>query len=230
VTHIANRSWVRRGVFAALVLLAVSMGAPGAGAAPVAGLASAPALLEPKALELLKAASARLAGSHSMSFTATVSYESPSALGPALVYSTQSEVTMQRPDRLRVITPGDGPATEFYYDGKTMTAYGRAENLVATAAAPSTIDAALEQAFSNAAIYFPFTDLIVADPYKDLAEGLKVAFYTWPRGSRWRSILGAHQWLTARPRTWWHSATTVSLRRSGSASTTSCRASSGLST
>jgi hypothetical protein len=177
VTHIANRSWMRRGVLAALVLLAVSMGAPGARAAPVAGPASAPALLEPKALELLKAASARLAGSHSMSFTATVSYESPSALGPALVYSTQSEVTMQRPDRLRVITPGDGPATEFYYDGKTMTAYGRAENLVATAAAPSTIDAALEQAFSNAAIYFPFTDLIVADPYKDLAEGLKVAFY-----------------------------------------------------
>ena len=104
MNHIVNRSWVRRSVYAALVLLAVSMAAPGARAAPAAGPASAPAVLEPKALELLKAASARLAGSHSMSFTATVSYESPSALGPALVYSTKSEVAMQRPDRLRVIT------------------------------------------------------------------------------------------------------------------------------
>ena len=99
---------------------------------PAASPAGAPALLEPKALELLKAASERLAGSHSMSFTCTVSYESPSALGPALVYSTRSEVTMQRPNKLRVITPGDGPATEFYYDGKTMTAYARAENMVAS--------------------------------------------------------------------------------------------------
>lgn len=169
-------SWLCRGICATL-LLAVPLATPGAWAAPGAGPANAPTLLEPKALELLKAASARLAASRSMSFTATVSYESPSALGPALVYSTRSQVTMQRPNHLRVITPGDGPATEFYYDGKSMTAYARDENLVASAAAPGTIDAALEQAFSNAAIYFPFTDLIVADPYKDLAEGLKVAFY-----------------------------------------------------
>ncbi len=139
--------------------------------------ADAAAALEPRALELLKAASDRLAKAHSMSFTATVSYESPSALGPALVYSTRSEVLMERPDKLRVITPGDGPAGEFYYNGKTMTAYARTENLVASAEAPATTDAALAAAYDRAAIYFPFTDLIVADPYKDLAEGLKVAFY-----------------------------------------------------
>ena len=28
-----------------------------------------------------------------------------------------------------------------------------------------------------AGIYFPFTDLIVADPYKDMARGLKLAYY-----------------------------------------------------
>ena len=177
MNRIADRSRVHRGACTALALLAVLLATPNANAAPAASPAGGPAQLEPKALELLKTTSKRLAESRSMSFTATVSYESPSALGPALVYSTRSEVTMQRPNRLRVITPGDGPATEFYYDGKTMTAYGRAENLVATAAAPPTIDAALELAFNSAAIYFPFTDLIVTDPYKDLADGLKVAFY-----------------------------------------------------
>src|SRR6185503_11264163 len=106
--------------------------------------AAAPAVepvLEPKALEILKAASDRLAAAHTMSFTAVISYESPSLLGPPLVYTTTSEVTLQRPDKLRVLTPGDGPASEFYYDGKTMTAFAPTENLVATAVAPATIDA-----------------------------------------------------------------------------------------
>ena len=110
-------------------------------------------------------------------FTAVISYESPSRLGPPLVYTTKSEVTLQRPDKLRVITPGDGPASEFYYDGKTMMAFEPAANLVAVAEAPPTIDAALKAAYDSAAIYFPFTDVIVADPYKGIADGLKLAFY-----------------------------------------------------
>ena len=112
-----------------------------------------------------------------MTFTAVVSYENPSRLGTPLVYTTKSEVALQRPDKLRVITSGDGPASEFYYDGKAMMAFEPAANLVAIADAPSTIDATLQAAYDSAAIYFPFTDVIVADPYKDIAEGLKLAFY-----------------------------------------------------
>jgi hypothetical protein len=138
--------------------------------------------LEPKAIDILKAASKRLAAARTMSFTAVVSYESPSRLGTPLVYTTRSEVTLQRPDKLRVITPGDGPATEFYYDGKMMIAYAPAENLVAIADAPPTIDAALKAAYASAAIYFPFTDVIVADPYKDIADGLVLAFYIGQSG------------------------------------------------
>ena len=78
---------------------------------------------------------------------------------------------------LRVIMPGDGPPSEFYYNGTTMMAFAPAENLVAVADAPPTIDAALKAAFEVAAIYFPFTDLIVADPYQDIADRLVLAFY-----------------------------------------------------
>ena len=133
--------------------------------------------LEPRAIDILKAASGRLAAAKSMAFTAVVSYESPSRLGPPLVYATKSEVTLQRPDKLKVITLGDGPPSEFYYDGKMMMALAPTENLVAVADAPPTIDAALQAAYDSAAIYFPFTDVMVADPYKDIADGLKVAFY-----------------------------------------------------
>ena len=134
-------------------------------------------VLEPRAIELLKASSARLAAAKSIAFTAVVSYESPSRLGPPLVYATKSEVTLQRPDKLKVVSLGDGPASEFYYDGKVMMAFAPGENLVAVAAAPPTVDAALAAAYDSAAIYFPFTDVMVADPYKDIAGGLKTAFY-----------------------------------------------------
>jgi hypothetical protein len=132
--------------------------------------------LEPKAIDLLKAMSARLAGARTMTFTAISTYESPTHIGPPLAYTTISEVTLQRPDKLRVITPGDGPASEFYYDGKTMMAYVPAEHLVAVADAPPTIDGALKAAYDSAAIYFPFTDVIVADPYQGIADKLEHAF------------------------------------------------------
>ena len=132
---------------------------------------------EPKAIDILKAACSRVAAAKSMAFTAVVSYESPSRLGTPLIYLTKSDVTLQRPDKLKVITRGDGPASEFYYDGKVMMAFEPAANLVAVADAPPTIDAALQAAYDSAAIYFPFTDVIVTDPYQDIAEGLKLAFY-----------------------------------------------------
>src|SRR5438552_1555799 len=133
--------------------------------------------LEPKALDILKAASSRLAAAQTMKFNAVHFYESPSRHGHPLAFTTKSEVTLQKPDKLRVIMPGDGPASEFYYDGKKMMAYAPAENLVAVADAPPTIDAALEQAYHSAAIYFPFADWIVADPYKEMSEGMKLAYY-----------------------------------------------------
>jgi len=133
--------------------------------------------LEPKAIELLKASSARLAAAHTLSFTAVETYESQSRQGHPLVFANNSEITVQRPDKLRVITLGDGPPSEFYYDGKTFTAFAPVENLIATGNAPPTLDAALEAAYHLSGTYFPFTDLIVTDPYKDMAPGLKLAYY-----------------------------------------------------
>jgi hypothetical protein len=134
-------------------------------------------VLEPKAMDLLRTMSTKLAAAKSMAFTATVGYEFPSKLGPPILYTVRYDATMQRPDKLKIVMPGDGPASEFYYDGKTMMAYAPAENLVAVADAPPTIDAALMQAYNTAAIFFPFTDLLVADPYAALTDGAILAFY-----------------------------------------------------
>jgi hypothetical protein len=132
--------------------------------------------LEPKAVAILKAMSDRLAAARTMTFTATVTYEAAARTGQPLAYTTLSEVTVRRPDKLKVVTPGDGSPSEFYYDGRTMTAYAPGPGLVAVADAPPTIDAVLKAAYDEAAIYFPFSDLIVADPYGDVAPGLRLAF------------------------------------------------------
>jgi hypothetical protein len=164
-----------------LALLATSVEAttPAAtGRQPATTGSLAPAIeLEPRALGILQGASAKLAAAKTLSFKAVASEESPTRLGPALSYYTTSEVTLHRPDKLRVLSPGDGPRNDFYYDGKAITAYSPADNYVATASAPSTIDAMLEQAFSMAQIYFPFEDLLVENPYRGIADGLRVAFY-----------------------------------------------------
>ena len=172
-------AWV---IFRTLPLLA-AFALPAAAQTPAPPAAEKPAtavaqpLIEPKAIELLKAMSDRLAAAHTMTFTAVTTYESPAiATGQPLAYSTISKVAVQRPDKLRVIVPGDGPPSEFYYNGKTMIAYAPNEGMVAVADAPPTIDAMLQQADRIAAIYFPFTDVIVADPYKDIAGDIRMAF------------------------------------------------------
>jgi hypothetical protein len=154
-------------------------------APPAAGKASKTPefkmVMEPRAVELLKAMSARLSAAKTVSFTAVAGFEFPSKLGPPLVYTTRYDVTLQRPDKLRVLMPGDGPPSEFYYNGKTMVAFAPEANLAAVADAPATIDGALKAAYQSAAIYFPFTDLVISDPYAALADG-KLAFYIGPSG------------------------------------------------
>ena len=136
----------------------------------------AQAVIEPRAVELLKAMASKLASAKSLAFTATTGYEYPSKLGPAILYTVRYDVTLQRPNKLRIVVPGDGPPSEFYYDGKQVMAYLPAQDLVAIADAPPTIEGALKQAYERSATYFPFSDLIVSDPYAPLAEGMKLAF------------------------------------------------------
>lgn len=142
---------------------------------PVVYLPNKPEL-EPRAVEILQAMSKKLASAKTLSFTSIATYESPARTGQPLAYLVKSEITLERPNKLRVITPGDGPASEFFYDGKTVMAYTPSADMVAVADAPPTIDAMLDAAFRFAAIYFPFTDVIVSDPWADLSPHLRLAF------------------------------------------------------
>jgi hypothetical protein len=134
--------------------------------------------IEQKATDILKAACDTLANAKAMSFSALSTYEKAARNGQPLYYAVLNQVTMQRPDKLRVITPGDGIPDEFYYDGKTMMAYVPSEDLVAVTDAPPTIDQMVDIAWEKAAIYFPFADLIASKPCAVFEEhGINSAFY-----------------------------------------------------
>jgi hypothetical protein len=181
--QVYGREWlltVYRGL--RLFVLVAGMLAVGAARAQPPQLAAEPPppdhpAIETAALERLKATSRRLASAKTMSFTAVVTYESPARNGQPLYYSTLSKVEMRRPNKLRVSTPGDGPASDFYYDGKTMIAFAPALELAAVANAPPTLEEAMKAAYEMAAVYFPFEEVLVADPYSNLSDGLTSAFF-----------------------------------------------------
>jgi hypothetical protein len=173
--------WI--GMAAGAFIMSVGLGAAAQQPPPSSPVPPPSALLpdkpdiDPKAQAILKAASDRLAAARTMSFTAVATYESPALTLQPLAYMTLSKVTLQRPDKLKVIVEGDGPPSEFTYDGKQMIAYEPQADLVAVADAPPTIDEMLKVAYEKAAITFPFQDVIVSDPAKDLGPNLKLAFF-----------------------------------------------------
>ena len=101
----------------ACLVLATSAGAQSAAptakpAKPAAKAAQTrvPLLVEQRAIDIIKAASARLAAAKTMSFTAIVDIEYPSKLGPPLAYPVRYDQAMARPDKPRVPQGGAGPA------------------------------------------------------------------------------------------------------------------------
>ncbi|HMK89690.1 MAG TPA: DUF2092 domain-containing protein [Methylocystis sp.] len=143
---------------------------------PVAAGAGKATPIEPGALAILKEMSARLAGAKSLSFHVRRAFDELARDGQPLFYMVGSDVALVRPNRLKVITQGDGPPAEFFYDGQEVTFFLPQKNLAAVIAAPPNIDDALEAAYAKAGVYFPFVDFIVSDPYAAITTRLASAF------------------------------------------------------
>jgi hypothetical protein len=167
--------------FGVLLLLAALNFFAVEGAFAETGHATAPSdsahpAIEPAALDILKAASEKLASAKRISFVAHGAFDVPARNGQPLFYHTRSEVLLVRPNKLRVIVPGDGPPSEFYFDGAKVAVFTPRADLIASADAPGSVEQMLAAIYEKAGIYFPFVDFIVADPYKTLTEGLTSAF------------------------------------------------------
>jgi len=155
-------------------LLAPACAETPAASAPTAKAAAS--AVAPAALDILKGMSETLAHAKSLSFNVRRAFDEPAANGQPLFYMVSSNVSLQRPDKLKVAVLGDGPPSEFYYDGKEFAVYLPTSNMIAVESAPANLEEMLEAAFNKAGIYFPFVDFIVADPYAAITEKLSSAF------------------------------------------------------
>jgi hypothetical protein len=90
-----------------IALLVVSVGQPAPSAAQVGATqqqaAATPAAIDPKAIAILRASCDALGTAQTMTFTAEDTFERPARNGQPLYHAVLSHVTMQRPDKLRVL-------------------------------------------------------------------------------------------------------------------------------
>ncbi|MFO1115645.1 MAG: DUF2092 domain-containing protein [Beijerinckiaceae bacterium] len=168
-----------RSLFAGLLVgCAIASAAPAAAQnAPAAPpVDKRPIGIQEPALALIKGMSDKLAKAKSMSFTVRRAFDELGAADQPLFYFVGSNVTIARPNRLKIVTTGDGPPSEVWFDGKELAVFMPKENMVAVMSAPADLDGALEAAYVKGGFYLPFVDFIVADPYKSITEKLTTAF------------------------------------------------------
>jgi hypothetical protein len=90
--------------------------------------------------------------------------------GEKMQLASDSQISVQRPNRLRSEQVGASNGLAFWYDGKTMTLECKANGTYATAPAPATIDATIDQARKQFQIEAPGADLLYSEPYEILTE------------------------------------------------------------
>ena len=133
-------------------------------------------IMQQEALDKLKRMSAALAAAQSVSLRSSSTVEVPAKNGQFVTLFADSQITLSRPNKLRVDVGGEVPKYEFYYDGKTIVAYAPDDGVYSVVPAPGTIDAMMPFADEKTGIHFASADVLFTDPYAMLSQGLTSAF------------------------------------------------------
>jgi hypothetical protein len=98
--------------------------------------------------------------------------------GQKLQFGSTVDLFIRRPDRFRVESKDSFTSNkDLFYDGKTITAYGKHLNLYAVMDVPSTIDNALKHALESYALDAPMAEFIVKNSYDTLIDSINSGYY-----------------------------------------------------
>jgi hypothetical protein len=142
-----------------------------------AGPAMAAAGINPDADEILKSMSTFLAGTKAFSVSADIGNEVITKEGEKLQFDSSATLVVQRPSRLYATRQGRFADVEMFFDGKTVTLYGKNLNAYLQKEAAGTLDDAIATTESAIGIDLPGTDLLLADPYAVLSSGITSSGY-----------------------------------------------------
>ena len=137
---------------------------------------SAPDPIEQEAIELLEAATSHLAKIKAFRMRSRISYDSIQEDGQMLEFGAFRDVLVARPDKARIETRHrDGRHTVLILDSKRIWVYTPAHNAYGSASQPGDIGTSLDFVARELGVPQPLSDLLAADPYQELAEGLTSA-------------------------------------------------------
>jgi hypothetical protein len=133
--------------------------------------------VDPKADTLLRKMSTTLAATQSFQVDTDHILEQVTAAGEKHQFVAQSRVVVQRPNKLRSDRVGAFADGTLYYDGDSLTIYGKRARLYASAPAPETLDATIDFARETLGLEAPAADLLYSDAYRVLMEDVVSGTY-----------------------------------------------------
>jgi hypothetical protein len=143
---------------------------------PAPAAKSGAPVVAPAADPLLKELGAYIGSAEAFVFHADIAFDHVLPSGQKLQFSAAEEVVLQRPKGLYVEWNGDLGNRQFWYDGRSVALYDPATPFYATAAAPPTIDAMLNQLVPKLDFVPPLSDFLYRDPYETVRGKIQYGF------------------------------------------------------
>lgn len=137
-------------------------------------------IIQQYALDRLKQMSEYLASAKALTYRSKNSLELPENTGQFLTYFAETDVALQRPNKLRVIVTGDVPNYQVYFDGSKITAFDPQRNIHAVSEQLRSIDEVLDYVITKTEMYLPSANLMYSDPYAALTKDLTQATVVGP--------------------------------------------------
>jgi hypothetical protein len=132
--------------------------------------------IDPLALKVLKAVTDPIRDAKAFSFRTRGIREYLGSNGQIITYFTTAEVTVARPDKLRVDFKGRGQDVQLYHDGNQTVLYAPGPKLYAVLPSKAkTLDEMLQE-LEKHNVYLPIKNLLASDPYQTLVPDLKTGY------------------------------------------------------
>ena len=133
--------------------------------------------IDPQVENLLRAMSEYVGGFQQFTFHAESSVDTLLTGNQKLQILRSVDMFVKRPNRLRINIDDDKVDQEIYYDGKSITLYGKDENIYASLDVPPTIDEAMDYAIESYGLIAPMVDLLYENSNEILLEVAQSASY-----------------------------------------------------
>jgi hypothetical protein len=127
--------------------------------------------IDPLALDVLRAVAEPVEHAQAFSFKALVEEEQLATNGQIVTFFHTVDVTVQRPDKIRLTFKGRGQQVEFYRENGTITMYAPDAKLYTTMQTKSTIDASLAD-LRTKDVDIPIAPFLRSDLYDLVAKAV----------------------------------------------------------